>query len=188
MARPTFRRFWIKILPDGTADSQFDPFTGRTTEKYSGPAAQVLFYPITPKLAELIKSNGDQAEASHLKPLVFDIPPGGEYKFHRTGKLRYDLQHICGFCEAEFSSDLDVCPRCLAKNQWYCGACDELKPEPLIVDGVARCPECEGRGEPRGLKRVQCIGEFYSERLFTNYFLEVSGKKHLILDYKIVRR
>jgi hypothetical protein len=134
MAQPTFRRFWIRVIPDGSAIPQFDPHTGKYCgyEAYEGPVAQVLFYPISPRLAELIRSQGDQSEASDIKPIVFDIPPSERADMHREGTLRLDPKHICGFCEAEFGPELGVCPRCLASNQWYCGKCDALKENPIV--------------------------------------------------------
>lgn len=134
MAQPTFRRFWIRVLPDGSAIPQFDPHTGKYCgyESYGGPVAQILFYPVSPQLAELIRAQGDLAEASGLKLLVFDIPPGEKADMHREGTLRLDPMHICGFCELEFGPDVGACPRCLAANKWYCGRCDALKEDPLI--------------------------------------------------------
>jgi hypothetical protein len=136
MAQPTFRRFWIRIRPDGSALPQFDPRTGKYCgfEKYPGAVAQILFFPITPRLAELIKTHGDVAEASNLRPLTFDILPGSTTSgnLYRVGNLRLEPKRICGFCEAEFDVTLKVCPRCLAKNQWYCGKCDELKENPIV--------------------------------------------------------
>jgi hypothetical protein len=134
MAQPTFRRFWIRVLPDGSAIPQFDPNTGKYCgyEAYQGPVAQILFYPISPRLAELIRAQGSQAEASNLKPLAFDIPPGGTADMHREGALRLDPMHICGFCGTEFGPELGVCPKCLAANQWYCGKCDALKENPIV--------------------------------------------------------
>ncbi len=122
------------MLPDGSAISQFDPHTGKYCgyEAYEGPVAQILFYPITPRLAELIRAQGDQAEASNLKPLVFEVPPGERADMHRDGVLRLDPMHICGFCEAEFGPEVSTCPRCLAQNQWYCGKCDALKENPVV--------------------------------------------------------
>ncbi len=145
-AQPTFRRFWIRILPDGSALPQFHPRTGKYCgyEEYLKPVAQILFFPVTPRLAELIGSQGDMAEASNLKPLAFDVLPGAELQFHRVGTVRLEPKRICGFCEAEFDISLNVCPRCLAKNQWYCGKCDELKKTP-IVDFELQNPEGERR-------------------------------------------
>lgn len=122
------------MLPDGSAVSQFDPHTGKYCgyESYDGAVAQILFYPITPRLAELIRAHGDQAEASDPRPLAFDVPPGERADMHREGTLRLDPMHICGFCGAEFGPELGVCPRCLAANQWYCGKCDALKENPLV--------------------------------------------------------
>ncbi|OPY54709.1 MAG: hypothetical protein A4E48_00288 [Methanosaeta sp. PtaU1.Bin060] len=119
---------------------QFDPFTGKSHEcgEYLGPVAQVLFCPISPSLAEKIRKNGDQAEASELPMLSFDLPPGtvldSREKFSRYGRLRQDRMRICGFCNLEFESDRNdaCCPRCLAKIQWYCSKCDALKHNPLV--------------------------------------------------------
>lgn len=138
MSQPPFRRFWIRVLPDGAAIPQFDPQTGKYCgyESHEGPVAQILFYPVTPHLAELIRAQGDRAEASDLRPLVFDIPPRERADMHRNGVLRLDPMHICGFCEAEFGPELGVCPRCLAQNQWYCGKCDALKETPIVELGL----------------------------------------------------
>jgi hypothetical protein len=214
MAQPLFRRYWVKIHPDGSAFSQFDPFTGKSHESSEDkdPVAQVLFFPMTPGLAKKISDRGDKAEPSSLPVISFDIPIGGGALLYRVGKLRYDLRQICGLCQLEFSSDLEECPRCLAKNQWYCGGCETLKADPLIdpEKGQVRCPDCEAK-LPRGLRNIQCIGEFYEENHYTSYVLEIMDKcrtveymdrdvgdwitcvqgqnkhRHHILDYKIKR-
>lgn len=143
MAQPTFRRQWTKILPDGTAKPQFEgDGTDHQCEDYTGPVAQILFHPISPDLAEKIKSHGDVAEASNLKPLEFDVPPGAEVKFYRTGMLRLDPVSYCGFCGAVYDYEIDECPRCLALNQWYCGKCDSLQKKP-ILDTILATPEKE---------------------------------------------
>ncbi|MFA5753413.1 MAG: hypothetical protein WC910_10130 [Bacteroidales bacterium] len=215
MAQPLFRRYWIKVHPDGSAFSQFDPFSGKSHEsgEDKDPVAQVLFYPVSSGLADKICKQGDKAEPSNLPPLVFDIPIGGGAKLYRVGKLRYDLRQICGICQMEFSPDLEECPRCLAKNQWYCGSCDALKDKPIIDQETnqVRCPDCEAT-LPRGLRHIECIGEFYQESHYTSYVLEISDRchsveymdidegdwktciqsqstqRHLILDYKINRK
>jgi len=199
MAQPTFRRFWVEIHPDGSASPQFDPFTGKSHETSDAkrPVAQVLFYPISPGLAEKIRAQGDVAEPSELPVLSFEAPPCRPIDlgrrplpdFYRTGTLRYYMRRICGFCEAEFGPDVEVCPRCLAKNQWYCGTCDTLISAPIVdreLDQV-RCPVCE-KTEPRGLKMIRCIGDFNEEKLYTHYVLEIDGHRHLILDYKLKRK
>jgi hypothetical protein len=224
MARPLFRRFWIKILPNGSAVSQFDPFTGKSQEigSYNTPCAQILFYPMSSSLAQKIRSNGDTAEASNLPLLTFDIPPDGTFKFERIGTLRLDLRTICGYCELEYSADLPECPRCLAKDQWLCVACGKLISNPIVslqlqgAEGIpkwiqivpalkgfegeiihnlpgkwglktvqVRCPECE-KTIPRGLKLHKCTANCYEEHLYTRYNLIIDGKKHIILDYKIM--
>lgn len=189
MAQPTFRRFWVRILPDGRAIPQFDPHTGQYCgfEVYPGPVAQIIFMAVTPRLAELIRSQGDIAEPSDLPQLVFDVPPGSSAELHRVGSLRLDHLRVCGFCRAVFDPDLDACPRCLARDQWYCGTCDMLV-EPLVdrkTDQV-RCPVCE-MTDPRGVELIRCIGDFMDERLFTYYVLKIDGRKHLILDYRLRR-
>jgi hypothetical protein len=224
-AQPAFRRFWVRILPDGSALPQFDPRTGKYCgfEEYLKPVAQVLFFPVTPRLAGLIRSQGDVAEASDLMPLTFDISPGTEIEFHRVGTVHLKPKMICGFCEAEFDISEKVCPRCLAKNQWYCGKCDELKEIPIVdfellnaagekrivhippalwdyVPDVIRqipgrwylraaherCPDCE-KVDPRGVRRIQCVGEFCEEKLYTHYVLDFNGERHIIMDYKLRR-
>lgn len=166
---------------------QFDPKTGKYCgfEHYEGQVAQVLFLPVSPRLAELIKANGDKAEPSVLSPLTFDVDPGQHADMHRVGNLRLDPMHVCGFCEVEFPIENEVCPRCLAKNQWYCGKCDALVADPIIDqdNDQIRCPACE-RTDPRGLRQIQCVGEFCEERLFTHYVLQIETEKHIILDYK----
>jgi len=190
MAQPTFRRFWIRVLPDGSALPQFDPETGKYCgfESYPGQVAQIIFMAITPLLAEKIQANGDRAEPSQLPCLTFDVPPGTKADFHRAGSLRLEPMHVCGFCEAEFAPELDTCPRCLAKNRWYCGACDALIENP-IVDHKARqvrCPACEATN-PRGLRGIRRIGDYAEEKLFTHYVLTIGNERHIILDYKLNR-
>jgi hypothetical protein len=191
MARPTFRRFWVRTLPDGSAKPQFDPRTGQYCgyEKYAGPVAQIHFLPITPRLEQLIHAHKDQAEASGLPRLTFDIPPGVGSDMYRKATLMLFSRRICGFCEAEFDSSVDVCPRCMAKNQWYCGACDAVVEKPIIDHEAkqVRCPTCEGT-LPRGLRQIQCLGDFCEEKLFTHYILAFGKERHIILDYKIKKK
>ena len=134
MAQPKFRRFWVIIEPNGTPRPQFDPKTGKSIETttYKGPIAQVLFYAVTPLLAQRISSAGDMAEPSSLPPLKFDIPPGEECQFYRQGKLRLDFRKVCGFCEYTFPWEVEECPRCLATTQFYCSHCEELKRDPIV--------------------------------------------------------
>lgn len=141
MAKPIFRRFWVKIRPDGTAIPQFDPKDGKSREVGTDlvPLASLIFHPVTPILAERIKSNGDYAEPSDLPILSFDFLPGDKIEFNRVGSLRIDPVKVCGFCGAEFDWDSEECPRCLSRIKWYCPECDELK-EPLI-DTLIVSPE-----------------------------------------------
>jgi hypothetical protein len=134
MAQPTFRRLWIKVLPNGSALPQFEPATGKDhgCGEYVGPVAQIHFYPITESLAEKIRARGDKAEASRLPGLSFDILPGSDVEFNRVGALRIDYEKGCNFCGCEFDPSLRQCPRCLAQVEWYCSKCDELKPVPII--------------------------------------------------------
>lgn len=134
MAKPCFRRFWVIVRPDGSAEPQFDPITGKSREigVDLGPVAQILFFPITPVLAEKIRANGDEAEASNFPVLTFMVPPGKPVKFHRLGDVRLDPVQVCGFCKAVFDDSAEECPRCLAKVSYYCGKCDSLKMEPLV--------------------------------------------------------
>lgn len=190
MAQPTFRRFWIRVLPDGSALPQFDPNTGKYCgfESYPGQVAQIIFMAVTPTLAQKIVANGDQAEPSVLPTLTFDIPPGMRADLHRVGSLQLEPMHVCGFCEMEFSAELDTCPRCLAKNQWYCGKCDALIQRP-IVDYKARqvrCPTCEAL-DPCGLKNIRRIGDFVEEKHFTHYVLVIGDERHIILDCVVKR-
>jgi hypothetical protein len=222
---PIFRRFWVRIMPDGSAIPQFDPMTGKycAFEDYPNQVAQIIFLPVSPRLAELMQSQGNKAEASALKMLEFEVPPGASAHMHRVGTYRLQPMMVCGFCELEYDPELDVCPRCLAKNQFYCSKCDSLKPDPIIdtqlinSEGMirpiriapslqkwawkiaeqlpgkwafrgiqVRCPDCEAT-DPRGLKVIQCVGQFTKEFLHTHYLLEIGSKRHIILDYKLAR-
>lgn len=169
---------------------QFDPQSGKYCgyETYDGPVAQILFRAVTPRLAEQIASQKDVARASQLAALDFEVPPGVKAELYRKGTLMLFPRHICGFCEAEFSADVSVCPRCLAKNQWYCGTCDCLIEDPVIdrIKRQIRCPTCE-RTDPRGVRQIQCIGEFSDEKIFTHYILSIGNERHIILDYKRLR-
>lgn len=153
MARPTFRRFWIKILPDGRALPQFDPNTGKSHEAgdYSGPLAQLVFYPVTANLAQKIKSNQDQAEKSNLPVLIFEFDPGDDVKFFRVGTLRKDDVTICGLCGAILDWGTHECPRCLARVQWYCSKCDTLKTP--IIDTIVISEE----GDVKSIKIVPAL-------------------------------
>jgi hypothetical protein len=200
-SKPVFRRFWVKVLPDGRAMPQFDPFSGaeHLWHEYDGPLAQVLFLPMTPTLAEKLKQHGNRGGPSKLPQVVIDIPPGSTVHYERRGRAQFDLTKICGFCEAEFDPDLKECPLCLAKNQWYCSVCDTIKFEPLYVrnstcneecqrsctgcpSAQVRCPECEAK-EPHGLNTIHCLGEFYEGRNFFTTILDVDGTRHLIINY-----
>lgn len=188
MARPTFRRFWVRILPDGSALPQFDPYTGKYCgfESYSGQVAQIVFMGITPQLAEKIRANGDLAEPTQLPNLTFEVPPGTKADLYRTGTLQLMPMRVCGFCSAEFAPGLDTCPRCLARNHWYCEACDKLVENPIIdyENQQVRCPVCE-KTVPCGLRGIRRIEHFVDEKLFTHYVLTIGEERHIILDYRL---
>ena len=225
-AEPPFRRFWVRIKPDGSAIPQFDPKTGNycAFEDYPNPVAQIIFLPVSPRLAELMQSQGNKAEASTLKTLEFEVPPGATAHMHRVGTYRLQPMMVCGFCELEYDLDIEICPRCMAKNQFYCSKCDSLKPDPIIDtilidsggviriiriapslqkwawkiaeqlpggwtfrDVQARCPDCEAT-DPRGLKVIQCVGQFTKEFLHTHYILEIDSERHIILDYRFLEQ
>ena len=185
-SRPVFKRFWIKVLPDGTALPQFDPFTGEEHlwDEYRGLLAQVLFVPMTPGLAQKIRQHGNLSGPSKLPQIAIDIPPGSGMHYERRARVRLDLTKICGFCEAEFDPDTNECPRCLAKNQWYCSTCDDIKPDPILdlKNDQIRCRECEPK-EPHGLNLVHCIGEFYAARHFFTTILTIDGSRRLIINW-----
>jgi len=225
MARPTFRRCWTKILPDGSIQPQFGP-DGKDhgCGEYTGPVAQILFNPISQDLSDKIKALGGLSEPSELRQLVFDIPPGSPVEFCRKGSLRLDLIKSCGFCGAKFDLELSECPFCLARVEWYCVDCDKLVDNPIIqfiaqradsgehrkidiplhlhrwawkiipqIRGFVlkgaqfRCPTCEAKGSPVGLKPIPCIREVNDERLYTHYVLVIGNSRHLILDFKVNR-
>ncbi len=185
-SRPVFKRIWIKVLPDGVALPQFDPFTGEEHlwNEYEGPLAQVLFVPMTQGLAQKMAQHGNLAGPSKLPPIAIDIPPGATVHYERLSKVMLDLTKICGFCEAEFEPEIDECPRCLAKNQWYCSTCDTVKFDPIIdkEKGQVRCRKCEPK-EPHGLNIIHCIGEFYAARHFFTTILKINGSKRFIINW-----
>ena len=193
--QPLFRRYWIKISPDGQAHPQFNPFTGDAHQcnDYNGPVAQILFYPMKPNLSQRIIAKGDKAEPSELLPLKFDNLPGKEVKFYRTGAVRLLRLHKCGFCGAVLDCEINECPACLAKDQLYCSSCDELKPDPIYDQekNQFRCPDCEKR-DPHGLKVVRCMNDITDALHFSWYHLDLTNpngnfERHIILDYKLVK-
>jgi hypothetical protein len=185
LAQPTFRRFWVKVLPDGLAVPQFEPDTGRERlwKEYQGPVNRVLFLSISEPLAAKIQSHGNLAKTVNLPALEFPVQARVDYFRHNT--IRYIPHQVCGFCTVEFDlpgeSDL-ICPCCLARNAWYCDICDTLKEVPLIVGQEARCPDCQAVRRIRGLLRLECIGEYFEEKHHYVHVLDLDGSRHLIID------
>ena len=185
LAQPTFRRFWVKVLPNGLAIPQFEPDTGRERlwREYRGQVNRVLFLPISPTLRDKIQSHGNLAKTADLPALEF--PVRAQVGYYRHNTIRFIPHQICWFCTAEFDlpseSDL-ACPCCLARNAWYCDICDSLKEVPLIVGQEARCPDCQAVRRIRGLLRLECIGEYFEEKHHYVHILDVDGSRHLIID------
>lgn len=152
--KPLFRRYWVKILPDGSAISQFDP-DGKYTQWHDNiPAKRIMFLPFSLEFAEKVRSKGDDAEASNLPILVFDVTQksaawtgtGALFngchsvhsivpnvtRYHRNVVIRQQMYTVCRFCGATLNSDTTQCPRCLGRNWYYCDKCDSLKARPIV--------------------------------------------------------
>jgi hypothetical protein len=210
MAQPNFRRYWLKILPDGSGRPEFEPDTGKyhNWRDYTGPVKKVLLVPVTPDLAQKIKSTGDLAEPSSLPILEYDVEPVRELidiwdadnlgtplpsaiYFRRDGRLQYILHYFCSSCRLQFDLDKGslICPRCQAKNEWYCGKCESIVDRPIVFfDGVQRCPVCEIKGKPHGCRRIKTIVSFYEERLTYWRILEINGNRHILLDLMVRKK
>lgn len=69
------------------------------------------------------------------------------------------------------------CPRCGARNEWYCSRCKDLKTDPLFMEkGEVRCRDCADQGEPHGLMRVKNLELRSFAEYETIYVLGVEGK------------
>lgn len=68
-----------------------------------------------------------------------------------------------------------VCPKCGARDLWYCDVCNEFKDKQLhFRNNECRCPECEPI-DKHGLIRHKKIGTRILDELETHYVLGVRG-------------
>jgi hypothetical protein len=177
---PIFKRYWTKILPDGSKQSMFGDDGTYNLWKDDIQADKIFFEPITLNdEVRKIKSKGSLAETNKLPRLEFDVK-GREVKYHRTQITRVIPHAICTFCGSELNEGVElVCPCCLGRNWFYCDKCDELKDHMKEDDKLGLCPDCV---EPRGLMTVKCIMEEYESKISYFHVLEIDGHRHLIFD------
>lgn len=172
--KPLFRRYWIKVLPNGRCISQFDPEGEYILWDNAIPATKVLLVPFSLEFAAKVREKGSNAEASNLP--VLEFPVFNRVEYHRWCTVRWDVYTVCHFCGAVLTPDAKSCPRCMGRNWFYCDVCDSLKDVPK---GTLLCPDCP---EPRGLMEVGVIKEETDEQLKHVHVLEIDGHKHLIID------
>ena len=121
----TFRRYWIKILPDGSCLAQFDEDGNYVLWDDSISAKAILFVPFSKSFAAKVRSRGDTAFHSNLPVLKFSVEK--EVFYHRHVTIRHQIQRFCHYCGASLEDNANICPRCLGANWYYCDLCDSLK-------------------------------------------------------------
>ena len=175
---PSFRRYWVKILEDGTEISQFDAYGNYVLWDNNITCKSVTFKPFTKELVERLSRVGEIGIVTTLPELTFKVDQAVTY--HRHCVIHYVPNTTCHFCGTKIAEGVEmVCPVCLGRNWYYCSDCDELKAKPKVVGNTALCPDCI---EPVGLLWVGCIVEEQEEKLSHTHVLEIDGHKHIILD------
>lgn len=137
----TFRRYWVKILPDGSCLAQFDQDGNYVLWDDSIPAKEILFIPFSKSFAALVRSKGDTAFHSNLPVLKFPVVK--EVLYHRHVTIRHEGRLICHYCGAFLEDNAKVCPRCLGTNWYYCDLCDSLK-DPKHIKVEVELVQVEG--------------------------------------------
>lgn len=152
--KPLFRRYWVAILPDGSALSQFDLEGNYIQWSDDIPATKIMFLPFSLEFAAKVRAKGDLAEASNLQLVEFAVKQkhaayltnGARFfgslpslsiipnitKYHRHVVYRQTNYTTCLFCGANLDDGATSCPRCLGMDWYYCDLCDSLKEMPIV--------------------------------------------------------
>lgn len=97
-----------------------------------------------------------------------------------VGKIDLTDYYHCVGCGQDMIWDgtgVLECPRCNARNEWWCSRCKEIKDNPIFMEkGEVRCQECADQGEPHGLMRVKNLELRSYAEYETIYVLGVKGK------------
>jgi hypothetical protein len=175
---PEFRRYWIKVLEDGTKISQFDEEGKYTLWDNTIKPMSVIFRPFTQDMVDRLSKAGEVGVVTSLPDLTFKVDQKAEY--YRKCTIDYIPHTKCRFCGTDIAEGVEmVCPVCLGRNWFYCTDCDELKSDPKRVGNESFCPDC---AEPTGLLWIGCIVQDQEENLSYVHVLEIDGNKHIILD------
>ncbi len=89
-----------------------------------------------------------------------------------------DMELICPECKnpVKIVYRAAVCPKCGAKDLWYCDVCKEFKATQLhLANNECRCPDCEPI-DKHGLIRHKKVKPQNMDLLETHYVLGVRGQ------------
>ena len=176
--KPLFKRYWRITLESGEQISQFDEHGNYVlwSDKYKPVKIEVL--PFTKEFSDIVNKAGNNSVVVDLPVLSFDIDSSVVY--HRNCTIRYVPNTTCKFCGTILvEGSKAICPKCFARNWYYCDRCDKLIDTPKVVDKKILCPDCD---EPRGLIYVECVAEIGEQKLQHYHVLDIDNQKHIILD------
>lgn len=158
-------RYWIKCWENGRSTPQFKPDTGEEIAwgTQNTGLTGLLFVPFTPGLAAKVQSLGNFAIPSRLSIVDIPVLPSETVKVRRMKALTEGTCYRCNHCQHHFdwhkpTPPDPVCPKCGAKNHWYCEDHGEIA-DPIFFKREegngrtvteVRCPACP---DPRGLLR-----------------------------------
>ena len=187
---PQLVYMWIKVLGDGkTAIPQYDPLTGREVSWAEAvPAMEIsrlMWGPIPIEVESRVKG----VMSVPVPPISFNVEnvDMDDVLFARRGYVTSMTFYHCEICDTTFQwldTTLPIhvvegplqCPNCMAKNEWHCDICDEIKDNPIFLkNNEVRCPDCE-KIDPRGLTKIENLRFGAVDTLTTHYVLGIKDK------------
>ena len=176
--KPLFKRYWKITLSNGAEVSQFDKDGNYVLWNSDYKPVKIEMIPFTKEFSDIVNSKGNCSEVHNLPALSFDVI--SDVVYHRECTIRYIPNTTCKFCGTILEEGVKaVCPKCFARNWYYCDRCDKLIDKPLEIDHKILCPSCD---RPRGLIFVECIAELSEQKLTHYHVLDIDNQKHIILD------
>lgn len=199
MGHANLTRYWVKIPPTGT--KAFPMFSPSGIEhkwpEYDGPVAEVRFLPFSGQLAADVTARDNKASARDFAPISIVIPKSASLEYFRRGWVTSTPHFYCGneSCRNVFDlppgADIE-CPKCLARNQWWCDVCKEIDRHPIFFrTGEARCSICEteikpdGFVHPRGLIKLINVVTIFGEENHCFHVLRVIHPVFKPVEYRI---
>lgn len=186
MAQPTLKRFWVVDFSDGREIAQFDENGKQRNwlDYLDCPVETVRYVPFTTNMVKKLRTNGVLAEAAPLDIFIFEAN-GDKADIFTRNKLRIVSHNFCLSCKNAFDSEEadPECPRCYAKNEWYCVQCKNIDTDPIFCDsGEVRCSVCEKTPSICGLTKIEYIVEYCEELHEHFHVLKSGGKQYHIFD------